>query len=402
MSAVTITSPSETSSYFEKALEAIVQQPQYSWTQHQDAKDCLTYMRHASNRKQETDKTASKSRLIQKNPDIPAAAGEQLYTPYHARKMAARTLSRAATQAEQSILDKHGVDYQTAYRLSGAPHEEGIANGSTFASKKDDKYRLLRFDGLGGCEEKAIKELGLRSRFGLVVGQKESDARRKVCGTSCSKIDSVTAWIQHQSDDLYTAHQPDIGSIQKYDADVRGVLSLSSSVGGVQVLKAKKRLWDSKYNHPKLRGAYPHQPKHGAMEMLCGRFAAETVLSREPESDTVRNLKSRYTDLSPAILLDCMVNENGSFEEKDLSIARSSFFFPADPETSQSMDPFDQFYDLVSIDNGELSVEEHTVGEMVGKLRIGDKSTKSGSSKRRGKESDQADEESSKRPRVVG
>jgi hypothetical protein len=404
MSTATTNPPSETPSYYELALEAIAHSGNYTETQHQDAKDCLTFMRPASNWKQQTDKAASRSRLIQKNPDI-LAAGGKIYTKYHTRKMAARILSRLASKAEQSILNKHGVDYDIAYRLSGAPNDDGVVRDSIFASKKDDNYRLLRFNSRGECEEKEINELGLRSRFELAAGRQEKDARRKPCGTYCSNIDDVTAWTLHQAGDTYTKHREGIGSIRTCAADVRAVLNLpDSSVNRDENLRAKNRLWKSKYNHPKLRGAYPNGgPKQGAMEMLCGRFAAETVLSRDPESDTVRYLKSRYTDLSQAILLECETNENGSFDEKDLSIARSSFFLPANPETSQSVDPFDQFYDLVSIANGEISIVEHTVGEMIGKLAVANKPTKSRSSKRREEESEAggAGPSIDKRPRVV-
>jgi hypothetical protein len=99
------------------------------------------------------------------------------------------------------------------------------------------------------------------------------------------------------------------------------------------------------------------------------------------------------------------VNESGSFNENDLDITRSSFFFPADPETSQSIDPFDQFYDLVSVEGGKIvSIVEHSVGEVIGKLGVVSKSIKTGSSKRRGKKSDEGDKagpsSGAKRPRV--
>jgi len=386
-------------------LTAIVQQPECTEEMRLRANDSLTFTNPALTRNQITEKEASRLRLVKGIPDI-LAPDKQKYTKYHARKIAARILSETASQAEQSVLQEHGVDYQTAYRLSGTPNKEGILRESTFASKKDDQYRLLSFDSRGGCEEKGINELGLRRRFDLEEGKNEREARRKPCGTYCSKIDGVTAWTQHQEGNTYTEHRDDIGSYRKCVADIRAVLNLpGSSVGGADILRAKNRLWKSKYNHPKLRGAYPNgRPQQGAMEVLCGRIAAEIVLSRESESDTVRSLNQRYTDLSKAILLDCEVNENGSFDEKDLSIARSSFFVPADSETSQSVDPFDQAYDLVSIDNGKVvSVMEHSVGEMVGKLRLVHKSTKSGPSKRKENKSDQAAEGSKRsRPRVVG
>jgi hypothetical protein len=406
MSTATTTIPDDERSYYERALKSIVQEPSCEDKLRAEANDCLTCMNPTSKHDQ---KAKSKSRLIRQHFDI-LADGEKSYTKYCPLIMAARTLSRAANPAEQSVLHKHGFDYQNGYRLSGESSKDGSLRDSTFASKKDNGYyRLLHFNSSGGPEEKVVSELGLRSRLGLAETVKEREIRRMACGTSGSNIDGATAWAQRQEGASYTHDQDDIRSIRQGVADIRGVLGLpGSSVGGRNTVDAKKRLWKSKYNHPKLRGDYPRKGQpHGAMEMLCSRLAAEIVLSRDPESDTVKNLNSRYSDLSQAILVDCQVNESGSFNENDLDITRSSFFFPADPETSQSIDPFDQFYDLVSVEGGKIvSIVEHSVGEVIGKLGVVSNAVKTGSSKRRGDKPDEGDEagpsSGTKKPRVMG
>jgi len=375
MSTATAT-PREAPSYFELALGTIAHSDNYTATQQQDANDCLTFMKPASTNSEIVNKAASKARLVQNNPDI-LAPGEKLYTIYHARKLAARILSKAASEAEQSTLKQHGVDYRTAYRLSGAPNEEGILRDSMFASKKDNGYRLVHFDSRGEISGKNITEIGMRSRLGVTDGKKEKESRRKVCGTSCSGLGKVTDWIRHQDEAFYTDERNDIGSFRQGAADLRTVLQLDGrSVSWADYyIGAKARLRKSKYKHEMRESdGTPARTQHGQYEMLGSRLVADILFSRDPESDTVKSLKSRYTDLSEAIFLDCEVND-----EKDLSIARGSFFFPADPETWQAAGPSDQFYDLVSIDKGRIvSVVEHSIGETVGKLRV----TKSKSSKK--------------------
>jgi hypothetical protein len=395
MSAATNAPPSDTPSYFETALKAIVQQPQCSDDERLRVNDCLTFMQPVSTHNTKGIREASRLRLVDKISDI-LAAGEKNYTIHHALKMAARILSSRASPAEQSILREHGVVYQTAYRLSGIPNDSGTLRDSTFASKKDNGYRLVHFDSQGHVRKKDITEIGMRSRFGLTEGFKEKEIRRKPCGTSCSGLDKVTNRMRDQHGTFWTDKWDDIGSPRQRVTESRALFKFEgSSVSGADSTSAKTQLWGSKYNHEMRRkDEAPARVPDGRYEMLGGRLVADILFAREPECDTVKSLQSIYPDLSQAMLLDCEVTEKG------LSIAQSSFFFPADPDTWQSVDPSDQFYDLVSIDNGKIvSVVEHSVGEMVGKLRIGDKSTKSGPSKRRGQAESS---ENTKRPRVEG
>lgn len=387
MSSIATTTPDEAPSYFEQSLVYLLDQTSCTGTLRQDMNDGLTAMRPTETHTETKKQGQSRLRLIENNPDI-YEDGKSLYTKHHARKMAARILSQAASKAEQSALDKHGVDYQTAYRLSGAPGDEVTLRNSTFASKTDkgDGYRLLKFDSQSKMAEKDIDEVGLRSRLQLPEGVKERERRRKVCGTSCSTIDGVTRWMQHQEGSFWTEPKDDIQSYRHASAVIRAILKLpGTSVGGARALEAKKRLWKSKYNHPELRqkDSTHRGLENGILEMLSGRLAAEIMLSREPDSATVKNLRSRWPDLSEAIYLDCDFNEGDCIAKRDPIIAQSRFFFPAEPETSQSVHPSDQFYDLASIVDGEIvSCVEHFVGSMVGMLGAAKRPAKPGSSKR--------------------
>ena len=412
--------PSQSPSYLPESLETILRQKIWAEgdTFRREVTDCLTCLRPANDDSEKKKKTYSYEKLLTsicKDAGISGTRRQKKRVDGHVRQIAANLWCRASSQSEQKILREHGVDPQTAYRLSGIRKDEGTLTDSTFAVKvSDDQYRLLQFGTQGQFDEWRIGDAGFRTRLGETESVAEMEERRKSRGTYCAELDSLTHWIRTQEEPFFTDEREGDRSLREIATDARAALKYEpNSIGGSGACRAKKRLWNSKYNHARRQGDKEPFRRKGTLEMLCSNVVAETLLLLNPSHNTVIKLSELY-DLSEAMVVNC-----GKDSTPDLD--QSCWLIPADigapqsesihgeasqNEASRAVDPLDRFYHCLKFDKGNLvSRVEVTVGEAIGMLQVADqRGGKAVSSKKRA-ETNEADGAGSsvgtKKPRLV-
>jgi hypothetical protein len=409
--------PSQSPSYLSESLETILQQEIWAEgdTFRREVTDCLTCLRPANDDEEKKKKNYSYEKLLTsvcKEAGISGTRRQRTRVDGHVRQIAANLWCRAASQSEQKILREHGVDPQTAYRLSGIRKDEGTLTDSTFAVKvSDDQYRLLQFGTQGQFDEWRIGDAGFRTRLGETESVAEMEERRKCGGTHCAELDSLTHWIRTQEGPFFTSKRKGDRSLREIATDTRATLKYEpNSIGPSGAYKAKKRLWTSKYNHTKREGDEEPFRRKGTLEMLCSNLVAETLLLLNPSHSTVIKLSELY-DLSEAMVVNCGKDSTPDLDQSCWLIpadteAQSTHAETSQNEASRAVDPFDRFYHCLKFDKGKLASRvEVTVGEAIGMLQVADqRGGKAVSSKKRA-ETNEADGAGSsvgtKKPRLV-
>lgn len=378
MSAAATTPPTHTSTYIEEALESLQKHNKDDTALCQTADDCLSCMTTVKDDQGEKHRRQqAKSRLIPSKYNTLGATHEHDLREYESkcvfRALAANFLCSAMSQADKDTLENdHGVDWQTALRLSGPLKHDGTSplHDSTFAKKvSDDRYDVLSFNHEGELSDKIfVGREGLYDRLGLCPTRREKEMREthKVLDPALVDLDSPLGWIQAQDlEEFSKVHIRVAAAFRKDAKELRSILGMPGvSLGRTATTTAKHRLWDGNLNHQSLRSRSPlHHDSIWVFKRMAGVLAGRALMSCASQADTASELRSKVPNWSQLSLLRC---NNGAPD-----ISSSKWFCPANPEVSSAVDSIEEKFLLLSVEDSKIrSRQEVTAAEMIGTLAV--------------------------------